>query len=103
MTPLITTLRAAGFTDADPALLSDKPIRELVFLTRAHGGVHQYASLCHYEGRFLEAVIEICARPRALRPKDRWANVAASACIRRSAAEVLTAVGSAEVGVLNPT
>ncbi len=51
---------ALGFTEREHVPeLSDRPIRELVYLTRVHANQHQYLSLMHYEGRFLEAVVEV--------------------------------------------
>ncbi len=51
---------ALGFTEREHVPeLSDRPIQELVYLARVHEGQHQYVSLCHYEGRFLEAVVEV--------------------------------------------
>jgi hypothetical protein len=60
--------RALGFLDI-PYDLSDKPVRELVYTLRVREGEWCYLSLCHYEGRFLEAVIEVFHRARD--PKAR--------------------------------
>jgi hypothetical protein len=54
---------ALGFQDIVYDL-SDKPVSELVYLLRVKEGQWQYVSLCHYEGRFLEAVIEVFHRAR---------------------------------------
>ncbi len=59
MIPTLTLLRPLGFLDADSTMVSDKPVLGLIYLTRQHQGQHQYVSLCHYEGRFLEAVLYV--------------------------------------------
>ncbi len=56
---------ALGFREREHVPeLSDKPVSELVYLARVHEGQHQYLSLTHYEGRFLEAVVEVFWVPR---------------------------------------
>ncbi len=60
--------RLIGFTET-PYDLSDKRPSELVYLKRVHEGQHQWLSLLTYEGRFVEAVIEVFARSRD--PKAR--------------------------------
>lgn len=49
-----------GFVDREHVPeLSDRPIAELVYMARVHRYQHQYLSLCHHDGRFLEAVVEV--------------------------------------------
>ncbi len=56
---------ALGFAEREHVPeLSDKPVSELVYLHRVHEGQHCYLSLTHYEGRFLEAVVEVFHVPR---------------------------------------
>lgn len=59
---------ALGFEEVSYDL-SDRLVKELVYLRRVHEGQHQYVSLCFYEGRFLEAVIEVFHCPRHSKAK----------------------------------
>lgn len=90
-----TQIRTLGFEET-PYDLSDKRPSGLVYLYRAalsmpEGALalasmvtqHQYVSLCHYEGAFVEAVIEVFAVPRD--PKARRAGTLRSQQLKGAA------------------
>ncbi len=84
-------LRAIGFTDADQRELSDRPILNLVYLRRVHGGQYQYVSLCaapHDADQLVEAVVEVYLKPKA---KTRAENLCPRLC--RTTEDLLDAVG----------
>lgn len=80
---------ALGFKDATYDL-SDRRPADLVYLHRLREGQHQYLSLMNYEGRFLEALVEIFAAPR--NPRDKKQVRLSPPGILRSWAEIEAAI-----------
>jgi hypothetical protein len=91
---VIATLHSLGFTAGNPDDLFDKGRAPdyVVYLTRRHGqpAQHQYLTLTHYDGRFVEACFWVHSEPWNPRAKKRQVPLYSN--LLRSAGAVLEAV-----------
>lgn len=68
--------KSVGFTSADQVAHFEYQIPYVDYLSRSRDGQHEYLSLVHYEGQFVEAVYEIFLAPKQTRrPKGRDSKV----------------------------
>jgi hypothetical protein len=87
---LADKLRTLGFADGDITKDLGATVSELIYLGRTVNGKWQYVSLCAYEGRFLEAVVQVYAKQFNSRSKERQTPVLS--VIARSQEEIFNFV-----------